>query len=377
MQNSSLFTFVGQIILNGSGNESFYTYQDYPSIPDEPLFHLLSKLEQYGLPTLFTVGIILNVLSGIIISKTELIKVTPFVYLMAFSVVDSMYLLAKIVPWASGRVYNVYVIAGMCQVFYYLSFLTNFLEWWITVMLLCERNYVLFKPDNSRKYCSPFRTKCALIVISVFAIVCHLYLTWTSAVIEHNGMKMCMVIPENVEDINVLRKIDTAFSFIVPIFVTLSLIVSALVKWAIGPSKARRDIRGFSSASVVIRRQSNDYQSIKQKPEYLIGFNPKLFTTRRRITFKIIIIVLFILLICLPHDALKARLILLNGGHTATLQEIGWLRLMSEIYAINFGLKGVLYFIIFPEFRMAAWRLIQVNLLSKCNKEEKEMCTEV
>lgn len=379
MHNHSYFNLVGHILLNGSSNETetYYTYQDFPSVPDEPLFHLLIELNKYGLPIVFTIGVFLNILTGLIISKTELIKVTPFVYFMAFTVVDSIYLVAKIVPWASMRVYNVYVIAGICQIVYYLSFLSNFLEWWIIVMLLCERNYVLFNATNSRKYCNPFRTKCALIVLSLLAIVCHLYLTWTSAVIEHNGMKICMVIPENVEDVNILRQIDTAFAFIIPIAVTLSLIVSALVKWAIGPSKARRDMRGLNSASVVIRRQSNDYQTIKQKPQYLIGFNPKVFTTRRPLTMKVILVVLFILLMCLPHDALKTRLTLLNGGHHATPQEIGWLQLMNEIYSLNFAVKGVVYFLVFPEFRMAAWRLLQVNVFVFFKKDDKEMCTYV
>lgn len=379
MHNHSYFNLVGHILLNGSSNETetYYAYQDFPSVPDEPLFHLLIELNKYGLPIVFTIGVFLNILTGLIISKTELIKVTPFVYFMAFTVVDSIYLVAKIVPWASIRVYNVYVIAGICQIVYYLSFLSNFLEWWIIVMLLCERNYVLFNPTNSRKYCNPFRTKCALIVLSLLAIVCHLYLTWTSAVIEHNGVKICMVIPENVEDVNVLRKIDTAFALIIPIALTLSLIVSALVKWAIGPTKARRDMRGLNSASVVIRRQSNDYQTIKQKPQYLIGFNPKVFTTRRRLTMKVILVVLFILLMCLPHDTLKTRLTLLNGGHHASPQEIGWLQLMNEIYTLNFAVKGVVYFLVFPEFRMAAWRLLQVDVFAFFKKDDKEMCTYV
>lgn len=377
MINNSQFTLVGHVILNESSNATYPYYQDFPGIPDDSFFRVLQQLQQYGFPVVFTVGVILNVLTAIIISNTELIKVTPFVYFMAFSVVDTTFLVAKMVPWASGKAYNLYVIAGICQIFYYLSFLTNFLEWWILVMLLCERNYVLYRPDQSKKYCNPFRTKCALIVISLFAIVCHLYLTWTSAVIEHNGTKMCYVIPENIEHVNLLRKIDTAFSFIIPILATIFLIVLALVKWAIGPSKARRDIRGFSSASVVIRRQSNEYQSIKEKPQYLVGFNPKLFSTRRRLTFKIIVFCMIVLLIILPHDALKTRLTLLNGGHTATPQEIMWLQLMSEIYSLNFALKGLLYFCMFPEFRMALWRVIQVHILEKLKSEEKEICTEV
>jgi hypothetical protein len=52
---------------------------------------------------------------------------------------------------------------------------------------------------------------------------------------------------------------------------------------------------------------------------------------------------------CLPHDALKTRLTLLNGGHHASPQEIGWLQLMNEIYTLNFAVKGVVYFLVFPE----------------------------
>jgi hypothetical protein len=82
MHNHSYFNLVGHILLNGSSNETetYYAYQDFPSVPDEPLFHLLIELNKYGLPIVFTIGVFLNILTGLIISKTELIKVTPFVY---------------------------------------------------------------------------------------------------------------------------------------------------------------------------------------------------------------------------------------------------------------------------------------------------------
>jgi hypothetical protein len=51
-----------------------YAYQDFPSVPDEPLFHLLIELNKYGLPIVFTIGVFLNILTGHSTIKAHLVR---------------------------------------------------------------------------------------------------------------------------------------------------------------------------------------------------------------------------------------------------------------------------------------------------------------
>jgi hypothetical protein len=139
------------------GNGSTYNMTSYP-IPLS--FKTLQFIEEYLTPCICAVGIFFNVFAGLILRKTEFKKVTPFVYLLALCIIDSVYLTAKLIP---NRLYNVYIVPGVCQIVYYLSFLSIFMEWWIIVMCLSERCLSLYSSRKSSKYCNAFRVKCAII----------------------------------------------------------------------------------------------------------------------------------------------------------------------------------------------------------------------
>lgn len=329
-------------------------------------------MDEFGKPCVFSVGVFFNILGIILIMKTELRRVSALIYLVSLLLVDTVYLITVMVPWASKRVKDVYNINGICQIVYYCHYLTTFLEWWYMVLLLLERSLVLYSSKKSAKWCNLFRTKCMIITVSIFAIVAHLYLTWTSAVIVHGNYEICMVIPENVDDIMILQKIDSIFSFIIPSFLMTVLMCFVSYRLVAGTTRSQSQLRNCQNASIIIRRRSSPCQiKVNCKKIILKKFNAKDMTESPRLTIICLVIALVFLLLCLPHDILKARLNLLYGAHEVSLEERLWLSVFQEIYTINFAYKGLFCLICVKEFRSAFMTFCKLFLRSICQKPKE------
>ncbi|XP_069108559.1 uncharacterized protein [Argopecten irradians] len=367
-----------------NGNQSIYNMTDpyfYP--PNYPPPHrprlpmtfirAIMTFQQYGLPILFTIGVIFNVTAISVAMRTELKKVATFLYIVALCIIDTVYLTTKMVHWGSARVYNINNVAGICQIVYYCHFLTTFLEWWMVVCLLLERVSMLYNPNFARRVCNPFRTKCALVTICIFAIVAHLYHTWTSAVLLVHGGPMCTIIPENAKDVMLLRKIDAVFSIIMPACSITLLITLTIFKLTCCKTIKQRNIRSLNN-SVSIRSRRSSHVQIQLEKTYLLSFDPKKYTETRRLSLYVLAISIVFMILCLPHDFIKTRLTLVEGSSLSTLYQQLIFQMLSEIYTVNFAYKGIFCFIVIPEFRQALIALIN-RILRSC-KDTSEFSDE-
>ncbi|KAK3098643.1 hypothetical protein FSP39_021523 [Pinctada imbricata] len=358
-------------------NSSVYKTLYYPhygygqvSIPDNQRVWIW--MDNYIVPTVFTIGVVFNLLTAVVILGTELKKATPCIYWVALSITDNVFLIQKMIPWASRRLYNIYDVAGICQLTYYCNYLSTFLEWWFIVMMMTERILQQYCRKKARKYCSPFRTKCSLITMGIFSIVFHLYLTWTSAVIKYSNMDMCIIIPENAEDIVQLRKVDIVFAFNIPATLVILLTMLCLHRLLQGNRQSttrfslRRSNRENHYEST--KRQSTPVITINTKTAYLKSFQPKVFTQKASVSLLSITLSLVLLVLCLPYNCLRTKLTMFND---AQMEERHWLQLFNEIYAINFAYKGLLYLLFLPKFRLALWRLLKISIKSVFQKKNE------
>ncbi|OWF44710.1 hypothetical protein KP79_PYT06915 [Mizuhopecten yessoensis] len=367
------FPYDGNLSTYNMSDPYYYYPPNYspPLRPRLPLkfIHAIMTFQDYGLPILFTTGVVFNVIAITVAMRTELKKVATFLYIVALCIIDTVYLTTKMVHWGSARVYNINNVAGICQIVYYCHFLTTFLEWWMIVCLLMERVTMLYNPAFARRVCNPFRTKCALITICIFAIVAHLYHTWTSAVLLVHGGPMCTIIPENARDVMLLRKIDSVFSMILPSCTIILLILLAVVKITCCKSNKQRSIRSLNS-SVSIRSRRSSHVQIQSEKSYLLSFDPKKFTETRRLSFYALSISFLFMILCLPHDFIKTRLTLVEGSSLSTIYQQLIFQLLSEIYTVNFAYKGLFCFIAIPEFRRALVALIKRILCCCLDKND-------
>ncbi|XP_061177238.1 uncharacterized protein LOC133185969 [Saccostrea echinata] len=349
-----------------NGTASFRDNMDLFEPPDLPeqLRYAAYVLNEYSIPVLFSVGVCLNIIIIISFLSTELSRVSPCLYFVALAFVDITYLLQMMVPWASSRVYNIYAVAGICQLTYYFHYLSTFMEWWLMVLMMIERSLVLLNRKKAKVLCSPFRTKCIIISMCVFSVVSHLYLTWTSAVIKIRNVDNCIIIPENLKNIFLLRKIDVFFSFIVPSLCLYVLLTTCIIKLCDNRRNGdRRPSPCHSSRRSNCSRRPSNLDPEDRRMIYLKKFYPKVFMRSERLTVTCCILSAIFLILCVPFDSLRTRL-------TFEVQpdylDQKWLEFLSVFSAFNYTYKAFLYFIAIKEFRQTIWILLK-KIISPCS----------
>jgi hypothetical protein len=341
--------------------DSNFGFYGPPNIPEELSF-AAHVLNEHSIPVLFTIGVCLNLIIIVSFLSTELNRVSPCLYFVALSFVDTAYLVQMMVPWASQRLYNIYAVAGICQLTYYLHYLSTFMEWWLMVLMMTERTLFLLNRKKAKVLCSAFRTKCTIISMCVFSIVSHLYLTWTSAVIKIRNEDNCIIIPENLKNIFLLRKIDSFFSFIVPSICVLAMTIVCIVRLC-----DRRRSLGRRPSHTSSRRTSSSRRPSSIAPGdgavvYLKNFNPRTFMRSERLTVTCCILSAIFLLLCVPFDSLRTR-------QTFEVQpdylDQKWLEILRVFLAFNYTCKAFVYFAVIKEFRQTVWILLK-RAVSPC-----------
>ena len=332
---------------------------------DITLMKAIHVLDEYAVPTILTIGLVTNIILSIIIRKSELKKVSTYCYFFTMGIVDSVYLVAMFVPWISVRYVDIYNKEGFCQLVYYLNLLTTFLSSWYVVMLLIERVITSYKPETVRHYCSAFRTKCYITTVTVFAVVAHLYLTWTSGVFSLRTVKRCTVIPENIKDIVILRKVDIVFSFILPMLATVGFLVSLAVyicayyvpckdgRFTFSTNRLTFELRIHSPS---VRKHSTEYSVVGKSSRNLTSNSSQKMRIKSmqgslRVTVVSIIIAFMYALLFIPHNVIKSRITFMDNAYKVTHRDGLYLTLFEEIYKFNFAYKGIIYFSCLPEMR--------------------------
>lgn len=343
-------------------SEDIFEFFQSPNVP-EGLHWAAYVLHEYCIPVLFSLGVCFNIIIIISFLSTELNRVSPCLYFVALAFVDITYLVQMMVPWASSRLYNIYAVAGICQLTYYFHYLSTFMEWWLIVLMMVERTLVLLNRRKAKVICSSFRTKCTIISMCVFSVVSHLYLTWTSAVIKIRNVDNCIIIPENVKNIFLLRKIDVFFSFIVPSSCIFCMLTVCFVKLfdrlrsrGTRPSQHQSGRRSNSS-----RRPSTlvpeDQGVIKLKK-----FNPRVFMKSNRLTVTCCTLAAIFLILCVPFDSLRTKL---TFEDQPDYLDRKWLDVLNVFSAFNYTFKAVFYFVAMREFRQTIWILLK-KITSYC-----------
>ncbi|KAL3882582.1 hypothetical protein ACJMK2_028912 [Sinanodonta woodiana] len=337
-------------------------------------------LDEYGVPIMLATGVISNLLLCATVRCTELKKVSTCVYFFSMGIVDTLYLLAMAIPWASTRVVDIYNREGFCQTVYYLSFLTTFLSSWLIIMVLFERFLLLCVPNRVRTLCNAFRTKCYVTVLCVFSVVGHLYLTWTSGVFVNGTLRICTVIPENAKDIIVVRKVDIVFSFIMPVIITLLLLFGVIFAFcwfcftnrdnvlSVTPKATKFEVR-LSIAQGRKSTVSNGATTLEVQFAKLNDFKHS-----KRISIVCLVLSLVYILLQIPHNILKVRMTFMNGNYTVTIDDRLLLKLFEELYTINFAYKGCLYFTCLPEVRLNLIKICFGFIKHICCKKPEAQC---
>lgn len=382
---------------NHSGNYSSFNHSEFYENNESDFFQFTQSsdgekflldaiylLDEFGVPALLVLGVITNILVCITIRHSELKKISAYCYLYSLGIVDSMYLIVMAVPWISPRVIDIYNMKGFCQLVYYLSLLTTFLSSWYVVLLLFDRLVVSYRPDTARKYFNAFRTKCYITAVSIFAVVGHLYLTWTSGVFYFPLIKrhICTIVQENYQDIIVMRKIDTVFAFIMPVFLAVLLSIPLLIFLCASSFKCTNGILRVRTRMITVEVRLNSKRKRKRYSECPTCSCDRLrdvhkqrlltISESRRLTVTAILVAFVFVILSMPHNIIKSKIAFLNGDYIVTPEDSTLLKLFEDLFNINFVHKGLMYFLLLSDMRKYFVKLFCSCFKKKEEKQEKK-----
>lgn len=363
--------------------ENYSNYFDVPLETVNGLVEIVVTLNTYCVPIILSIGMILNISFVVTIRMSDLKNVPACFCFMSLGIIDTVYLIAMWIPWLSKMTVDIYNSKGFCQLTYYLNILTAFLSSWYIVIILIERLRATYSPNRPSKFFSAFRTKCYVTIFSIFSIVAHLYLTWTSGVYTFNKTSHCMVILDHWYDILIMRKIDIFFSFLLP--VTICAVMSIAIVTIMNFGKVNNSDNGFQKqptpSDVVELRIIGSinrckYSNIPQKPKQERRQVVRQTSRSWRLTCSGLTIAVMYIVLTAPHNILKTKITFENKNNEVTLHESLYLQILEKIYALNFVYKAFVYYILVPEIRKSFIKLL-VKLCNIPRRRQNQDSTEL
>ncbi|VDI21164.1 Hypothetical predicted protein, partial [Mytilus galloprovincialis] len=155
--------------------------------------------------------------------------------------------------------------------------------------------------------------------MALLSIVAHLYHTWTSVVHNDGLERKCIIIPEFYQYLALLRKLDVIFAFIIPFSLISIMLLVISIQLCRRKRRCKTDVRQFITTTTTVAKRPvslciEDRGRARRTPD---GLALRIILSKRRITIKLVIIVVLKIVLCVPHDVLKTKLTLLNSS-TAT-----------------------------------------------------------
>ncbi|CAG2187062.1 unnamed protein product [Mytilus edulis] len=191
-------------------------YQGFmPPTPSQLLLDIM-EFKRWAILFIIIFGVIGNVVSFYIFTKSKLRKVSTSRYFSAISIVDIGYLLSTLCTNLTTWGVSVYHVHGLCPLIMYVNHICTFLSIWYVTSLVIEKFIGLFWPSKKAHFCTVFRAKCVIIGLAILAVVCYHYVTWTVG--SDYPYMYCFPWPENelFETWNKLNKVDAVVVSVIP-----------------------------------------------------------------------------------------------------------------------------------------------------------------
>ena len=217
-----------------SGDDSYYDYYNYSYYGMDEEISAFEEAVYYmnvvGLPIVIAVGVIGNILSLMVFLCTHLKLQSSSIYLAFLNLVDTLFLLSLLLVWFGWVEVTLIHRQGWCQFVVYITYVTSFLSVWTVVSFTVERAIVVFHPLKRHRWCTKERAMGVVIAFGIGSLVLYSYSTWTTVVIEMNGVNFCLHDPNYAGLLKVLSNLDTLITMVIPSLAIIVLNVGITVK---------------------------------------------------------------------------------------------------------------------------------------------------
>ena len=187
------------------------------------------QVQYYGMPIIFALGILGNVMAYQVFTRSRFRKVPTVPYLAGIAVTDGGYLftyfLSKL-TYLYG--YPIMSQMGVCQFGMFANYVFLFLTNWYGVAVMVEKFISVYCPLRKGALCTVFRAKVVLISLAVLAIVSYSYVIYFFGPDPKVGM--CGPWQEFRDPYQTLMVLDSIVVFVAPLLILMLLVVLVVVR---------------------------------------------------------------------------------------------------------------------------------------------------
>ena len=189
----------------------------------------MTTVQYYGDPIIFVVGMLGNLLTYLVFTRSRFRKVPSVPYLSGIAVADSGFLFTYFLN-SLTYVYNLPIMSqmGVCQFGMFANYVCLFLSMWYSVAVVVEKFISVYWPLKKVSLCTVFRAKVVLVSIAVLAIVSYSYVIYFFGPEKRFGL--CNPWREFQEPYQVLMVLDCIVVFIAPLLVISALVLLVIIR---------------------------------------------------------------------------------------------------------------------------------------------------
>ncbi|XP_031347093.1 neuropeptides capa receptor-like [Photinus pyralis] len=313
-------------------------------------FSAIELVQLYYTPILVYLGTIGNALSMVVFFKTKLKKLSSSYYLASLALSDSVFLLSLFVVWLNMVDVNWFNQHGVCQLMVYLTGACSFLSVWLVLAFTVERFIAVRYPLLRQSVCTVSRAKMIISILVVLSILIFspLLLFARVQVVPQKTTELCTIDSDFENFATVFNIIDTAVTFVIPVFVIviLNTCISRTI-WKLGSVRRKLTYRGaLPEVPTHSKRESTKGCRVK----------PSVHLSQNKITKMLLVVSTVCLCLNFPSYLMRVLTYLIELRVIEDVNIPLFLTVQHcclQLFNTNFGINFVLYCISGQNFRKA------------------------
>lgn len=205
------------LTLTHNGSDVYNRRRD----PDlRALDDLVHRLDLYYVPVAIAFGLLANFVAFVVfrVSDIRRLPVTPYLSCLAIS--DIGYMLSSLFIWMKKTHHHDAICTpGICQMMWFVLYLSNFLSIWYLVCLQVDRYITMWHPTRAPARNDTKRARCVCTVLTIVGMVAYAMVLGTVDIQRTKGInakKQCGFLSKFSGVLRVFTKIDTFISAVMP-----------------------------------------------------------------------------------------------------------------------------------------------------------------
>ncbi len=329
-----------------------------PIVKPHTMKAVVHAIKVYYTPSLVALGVTGNIIACVnFLYTAALRKESCNHYLVGAGVTDSLLLFGLLAAvWMPEVGLDIYNKPGWCQFLSFFNSVTMFMSLWMVIAYAVDLLIVNIWKDKKKQLCTPMRAKIVIIAIMVVGVVVYMNLSLTVGVLRFRGMSRCTPLPMFLQHLRWLSLLDGLFNMLLPYISLVIMILAISIKWSVNrhshPQNVQSNVDNIQDDTV----------------------------TSQEHCIMTVIFLTFFLVLRIPGETFRFIHIIRGispNRYMVSRTEYYWQGILQNLLYANFGIKFLLYLLLYKHFRHGLLAMVKA-LLAKCgniitNAEKDQM----